>query len=243
MRNMLLLSSSKAGNSNYLEHAAPWLSQHFGQRKVLFIPYAGVTMNHAAYTARVQQALSRETMGDSKDTVLSTVKVQGINEFSNPKQALLAADAVAVGGGNTFVLLDYLYRFGLLDILRQRILAGMPYAGWSAGSNIAGPSIRTTNDMPIVQPPSFRALAAVNFQLNPHYFDNHPPGFHGETRAQRLAEFMVLNPATSIIGIREGTALKVTDRKMQLLGDLDGVLFRDGTSQPLRAGTDCSTYL
>ncbi|MFU8785156.1 dipeptidase PepE [Aliidiomarina sp.] len=243
MRNMLLLSSSKAGNSNYLEHAAPWLSQHFGQRKVLFIPYAGVTMSHAAYTARVQQALSRETMGDAKDTVLSTVKVQGINEFSNPKQALLAADSVAVGGGNTFVLLDYLYRFGLLDILRQRILAGMPYAGWSAGSNIAGPSIRTTNDMPIVQPPSFRALAAVNFQLNPHYFDNHPPGFHGETRAQRLAEFMVLNPATSIIGIREGTALKITDRKMQLLGDLDGVLFRDGTSQPLRAGTDCSTYL
>ncbi|MCH8491930.1 MAG: dipeptidase PepE [Idiomarina sp.] len=243
MRNMLLLSSSKAGNGNYLEHAAPWLSEHFGQRKVLFIPYAGVTMSHADYTARVQQALSREIRGATTDTVLSTVKVQGINEFSNPKQALLAADAVAVGGGNTFVVLDYLYRLGLLDILRKRILAGMPYAGWSAGSNIAGPSIRTTNDMPIVQPPSFQALAAVNFQLNPHYFDSHPPGFHGETRAQRLAEFMVLNPATSVIGIREGTALKITDRKMQLLGDLDGVLFRDGKSQVLRAGSDCSTYL
>lgn len=231
MRNMLLLSSSKAGDSEYLEHAKPWLHEQFGNRTVLFIPYAGVTVNHEAYTARVQQALA------------GTVNIQGINEFTNPKQALLQADAVAVGGGNTFVLLDYLYRFGLLDSLRKRILAGMPYAGWSAGSNIAGLSIRTTNDMPIVQPPSFRALAAVNFQLNPHYFDSHPPGFHGETRAQRLAEFMVLNPATTIIGIREGTALKINDRKMQLLGALDGVLLRDGALKPLPAGSDCSTYL
>ncbi|EGN75839.1 peptidase E [Idiomarina sp. A28L] len=232
MRNLLLMSSSKAGNSEYLNHGKQWLSEHFRGKEVLFIPYAGVTMSHTAYSNRVAEALA--------DT---DVKVRGIETFTCPKAAIENAEGILVGGGNTFVLLDLLYRKGLIDSVKRQIKAGVPYAGWSAGSNIAGLSIRTTNDMPIVQPPSFNALAAVNFQLNPHYIDTHPPGFHGETRAQRLAEFMVLNPGTTTIGIREGTALKVQGAKMQLLGTLNGVAFRDGRVLNITAGKDCSTFL
>lgn len=232
MRNLLLMSSSKAGNSEYLDHGKQWLNEHFGDKEVVFIPYAGVTMGHEAYSNRVAEALA--------DT---GIRIRGIETFTNPKTAIENAEGIAVGGGNTFVLLDLLYRKGLLDPLKRQIKAGVPYAGWSAGSNIAGLSIRTTNDMPIVQPPSFSALAAVNFQLNPHYIDTHPPGFHGETRAQRLAEFMVVNPGITTIGIREGTALKVQGTKMQLLGALNGVAFRDGQMVTIAAGKDCSTFL
>ncbi len=232
MRNLLLMSSSKAGNSGYLEHGKPWLTEHFRDKEVIFIPYAGVTMSHSDYTQKVSAALA--------DT---GIKVRGIETFADAKAAIKNAEGIAVGGGNTFVLLDLLYKKGLIDPIKRKITEGTPYAGWSAGSNIAGLSIKTTNDMPIVQPPSFSALAAVNFQLNPHYIDTHPPGFHGETRAQRLAEFMMLNPATTIVGIREGTALRIKGKNMQLLGALNAVAFRDGRELTLTAGKDCSSYL
>lgn len=239
MRELLLMSSSKAADTDYLCHSKEWIAEHFAGRSVLFIPYAGVTLSHSDYTARVQTALQG-----------SQLTIRGIESFANPLAAIEAAEGVLVGGGNTFVLLNYLYRFGLINALQRRIRHGMPYAGWSAGANIAGLSIRTTNDMPIVQPPCFSALGVVNFHLNPHYFDNHPPGFHGETRAQRLAEFMQLNPASTVIGLREGTALKISGKHMTLQAmanapahQFAAVLFRDGQQLTLPVGGDCSTYL
>ncbi|RUO21693.1 dipeptidase PepE [Aliidiomarina haloalkalitolerans] len=236
MRNLLLMSSSKYANTGYLVHSQDWLKQHFqtqidAQQEILFISYAGVTTPGAEYTAKVAAALAGIGL-----------RLRGIESYANARDAVTSAHGILVGGGNTFALLNELYRHGLIDLIKRQVQSGVPYAGWSAGANIAGLSIKTTNDMPIVQPPSFTALKLVNFQLNPHYIDQHPPGFHGETRAQRLAEFMELNPATAIIGLREGTALKVQQR-MHLLGAHDGVYFRDGREHLIKAGQDCSFLL
>lgn len=235
--NLLLVSASKADNTPYLSHAKPWLVEHFGGREVLFIPYAGVGMSHADYTQRVAMALTGTATGEQD------IQVRGIESYADPKQAIANAQAIAVGGGNTYVLLKTLYERGLLDLIRRKVAAGTPYAGWSAGSNIAGLSIRTTNDMPIVQPPSFKALGLVPFQLNPHYTDYVPAGFHGETRDQRLAEFMAIDPHTSVIAIREGTALQVKAQQMHLLGDKNGFVFRDGRKLTIKAGANCTQWL
>lgn len=232
MRNLLLMSSSRAANPDYLAHGLAWLSEHFAGKQVLFIPYAGVTTSADDYTAMVAEAFAKVDL-----------KVKGIHEFNNPRQAMQEAEAVAVGGGNTYMLLHKLYETGTLDILKRRIKEGMPYAGWSAGSNIAGPSIRTTNDMPIIQPRSFDALNAVPFQLNPHFTDAMPEGHRGETRSQRIAEFMVVDNHTPVIGIMEGTALKVSGSHMHLLGDRDGVVFADQQRRTLTAGQNCSHWL
>lgn len=234
--NLLLISASKADNTPYLSRAKAWLAEHFAGREVLFIPYAGVGMSHSDYTQRVTDALS-----DIADD--SGVTVRGIESFASPKQAIASAKAIAVGGGNTYVLLDTLYRLGLVDQIRRKVAQGTPYAGWSAGSNIAGRSIRTTNDMPIVQPPSFKALDLVPFQLNPHYTDYAPAGFHGETRDQRLAEFMAVDPHTSVMAIREGTALKIKQQQMHLLGNKNGFVFRGGQKLIIKAGKNCSQFL
>lgn len=231
MRNLLLMSSSRADNPDYLAHGLPWLRELFAGKQVLFIPYAGVTMSHATYTGMVQEALAKEN-----------IQVTGIQDFTNPSQAIAEAEAVAVGGGNTYMLLHTLYETGSLDVLKRRIQEGMPYAGWSAGSNIAGASIRTTNDMPIIQPRSFNALQAVPFQLNPHFTDAMPKGHRGETRSQRIAEFMVIDH-TPVLGIMEGTALKVQGQQMHLLGDKDGVVFADNTRRTLKAGSNISHWL
>lgn len=231
-RNLLLISASKADNTPYLEHAQSWLKDHFASRKVLFIPYAGVSISHSDYSAKVCDALAS-----------SGIEVIGIESAENPKEAVENAEAIAVGGGNTFMLLHSLYRYGLIDSIRKRVSQGIPYAGWSAGSNIAGLSIRTTNDMPIIQPPSFNALGLVPFQLNPHYTDYAPAGFHGETRDMRLAEFMAADAHTPILAIREGTALKVTDRRMELLGHKSGFVFHAGRKTFMKANHDCSQWL
>lgn len=230
--NLLLISASKADNTPYLSHALIWLQDHFAGREVLFIPYAGVGMSHSDYTQRVATALQP-----------AGIQVRGIESYVDPKQAIVSAEAIAVGGGNTYMLLDTLYRRGLIDPIRRTIAAGTPYAGWSAGSNIAGRSIRTTNDMPIIQPPSFTALDLVPFQLNPHYTDFVPAGFHGETRDQRLQEFMALDPHTSVLAIREGSALHIKEQQMHLLGHKDGYVFRDGRKLRLQAGANCSQWL
>lgn len=231
-RNLLLISASKADNTPYLQHAQSWLKDHFAGRKVLFIPYAGVSISHAEYSAKVRDALAS-----------SGIDVVGIEGAADPQKAIENAEAIAVGGGNTFMLLHLLYRYGLIDAIRKRTSQGIPYAGWSAGSNIAGLSIRTTNDMPIIQPPSFRALDLVPFQLNPHYTDYAPAGFHGETRNMRLAEFMAVDGHTPVLAIREGTALKVTGPRMKLLGQKSGYVFHAGHKTVMKANHDCSQWL
>ncbi len=232
-KNLLLLSSSRVANTAYLEHAKTMIDQHLGSiRELVFIPYAGVSINYDKYTEMVQTALAS-----------LNIMVKGIHSFADPVAAIANAEAVAIGGGNTFHLLHQLYENKLIEVLQAKTQAGMPYIGWSAGSNVAGSSIRTTNDMPIIQPPSFDALNLLPIQLNPHYTDYNPPGHNGETREQRLNEFMVLNPQTEIVAIVEGTALKLENNKLSLIGAEQGYLFLNGNKQVIAAGADLTHLL
>lgn len=231
VKRVLMLSSSKAGSEEYLQHTIPMLRQFIPDvKELLFIPFAGVSVNWDDYTTKVQ-------------TALSNYHVKGIHQTPNAQQALENAQAILVGGGNTFHLLNQLYQQKLLEPLKTRVNQGTPYIGWSAGSNICGNSIRTTNDMPIVQPPSFDALNFVPFQLNPHYSDYQAPGHNGETRAQRIEEFCILNPKMPVIGIREGCALVLHGNSLILKGELDGVVFEGGSQLMINPDQDLSTYL
>jgi dipeptidase E len=229
--NVLMLSSSRVANEDYLQHAILMLNQHLSNiKELLFIPFAGVSVSWDDYTTKVQHALP-------------DFQIIGIHQCSNAHQALDRAQAILVGGGNTFNLLNELYRQDLLGTLKNQVNKGTPYVGWSAGSNICGNSIRTTNDMPIVQPPSFDALNFVPFQLNPHYTDYQAPGHNGETRAQRIEEFCILNPDMPVIGIREGCALLLQGESLALKGELDGVVFKGVSQSVIHPNQDLSRYL
>lgn len=238
--NLLLLSSSRVGDTKYLQHALPLIKAKLdGVTELLFIPYAGVTVNYDDYTAMVQSAL-----------IDSGITVKGIHQFDDPVNAINTANAIAVGGGNTFHLLHQLYQNNLINAIQDKVAQGIPYIGWSAGSNIAGLSIRTTNDMPIIEPESFDALQLVSFQLNPHYTDHNPPGHNGETREQRLAEFMVLNETTPIVAIVEGTGLDIKDNTMALVSGLsdtdknaDGFLFKGKNKSVISTDTNLDSLL
>ncbi len=230
--NLLLLSSSRANNSGYLENARDWIAEHVGDRELLFVPFAGVTVDWDEYLQRVQEALG--PVG---------VRVTGIHRASNAQQAVREAQAIAVGGGNTFHLLKAIYDWKLLELIREHVLAGVPYVGWSAGSNIAAPTICTTNDMPIVEPASFAALNLLPFQINPHYSDFVPPNFHGETREQRLQEFLAANPSKQVVALREGSALKRNGEQLTLLGSEPALRFRHKQPLEMLSGPDLSFLL
>ena len=228
---ILMLSSSRMGDEQYLEHAQPMLQAHLGDcRDVLFIPYAGVTLGWDDYVEKVQQALP-------------SLNVIGIHTADDPIAAVESASAIVVGGGNTFNLLYQLYNNDLLDVIRRKVASGTPYIGWSAGSNICGASIRTTNDMPIIEPPSFTALGFVPCQLNPHYTDYQPPNHNGETRDDRLFEFTALNPTTPVLAIREGTALLLSNQRMTLKGKLPGFCFRGAEKHAIEPEQDLTEFL
>lgn len=230
---LLLLSSSRANNSAYLAPYLTWISDHLAAvDELLFIPYAGVSIKYDDYLQLVQQALAPQG-----------IIVSSIHQYADARQAILSAKAIAVGGGNTFHLLYQLYQQDIVKLITERVTAGVPYIGWSAGSNIAGATIRTTNDMPVIEPPSFTALNLLPLQLNPHYTDYKPEGFHGETRDMRLAEFMALNPATPIIALPEGSAVKRSGKKLTLLGADGGYLFRGGNKTPLAEHSDLADLL
>ena len=201
----LLLLSNSTTDDGYLVHARDWIADRLGDaRRVLFVPFAGVTVGWDAYADRVREALA--PLG---------LDVTGAHEDGAD---VADAEAVFVGGGNTFALLRELYGRELLGPIRERVSAGLPYVGWSAGANVACPTIRTTNDMPVVEPPSLDALGLVPFQINPHYTDAHPPGHRGETRAERLLEFVALNGNVLVVGLPEGTALRVDGESAERLG-------------------------
>jgi len=184
-KRLLLLSNSKNHGQEYLEHAAHSIRHFLGDnvKTVAFVPYAGVTVPFDQYTGIV-----REHFGPWG------YEIESVHESGDPRKTVERADAVVVGGGNTFHLLKKMYENNLIDLIRRRVNEGIPYVGWSAGSNLACPTIRTTNDMPIVEPPSFDSIHLIPFQINPHYLDQHPEGHAGETREQRILEFVEANP-------------------------------------------------
>ncbi len=228
---VLMLSSSREGNEPYLYHAKKMMQAHLnGIDQVLFIPFAGVTLDWDAYTAKVKEALPEVT-------------VTGIHQHKNAQEAVNNAKAILVGGGNTFNLLNEIYRQDLFKAIQQRVDSGMPYIGWSAGSNLCGLSIKTSNDMPIIQPQSFTSFGFINAQINPHYTDYVAPSHNGETRDQRIAEFCALYPNVPVIGIREGSALLRNKHKLTLLGDQDAVIFTGKQRNVILPGSNISSYL
>src|SRR5919202_5837307 len=188
-----------------------------GVRRVLFVPFATVVRTYDEYAARVRKSFG--PMG---------YEVESLHESGDAAAAVGRAHAVAVGGGNTFHLLRGLYEAGAVEAIRARVERGAPYVGWSAGSNVACPTIKTTNDMPIIEPPSFAALGLVPFQINPHYLDAHPEGHQGETREERLLEFLEVNRDVVVVGLREGSMLKVEGSTIRLIGDRPVRIFMHG---------------
>ncbi|MGA2384645.1 MAG: dipeptidase PepE [Gemmatimonadales bacterium] len=216
---LLLLSNSKNVGRQYLEHAEAPIQDFLarGVRKVLFVPYAAVRVTWDDFAATVRKRFGELGYG-----------LESVHAAADPASEVMHAEAIVVGGGNTWHLLDALCRTELLEAIRERALAGTPYIGWSAGANIAGLTIKTTNDMPIVLPPRVDALALLPFQLNPHYTDEVIPNHAGETRAERLLEFVALNPGVPVVGLREGSILRVEGSDLTLLGEKPARLFVSG---------------
>ncbi|MEM0963680.1 MAG: dipeptidase PepE [Bacteroidota bacterium] len=215
----LLLLSNSSSDAGFLTHASGWIADTLGDAtRIVFVPFADATGSYDGYTARVAEALG------SLD-----VEVTGIHAASDPLLAVSEADAVLVGGGNTFKLVHECAERLLLSAIWHRVSQGAPYVGWSAGANLACPTIRTTNDMPIVEPASLDALGLVPVQINPHYTDAHPPGHRGETRADRLREFVIANPGIPVVGLPEGTGVRVRGTDAEILGAGDIRLFDDAS--------------
>lgn len=209
--NLLLLSNSSS-DAGYLTHALPWIrewaSQHDRAGEALFVPFAGVTRDWDTYESMVAQALC--PLG---------LRVRSVHRLTDPVAAVQGARHLLIGGGNSFALLRQLRSSGLLGAIGARVASGeASYLGWSAGSNVACPTICTTNDMPITDPDGFTAMGLVPLQINAHYTDTHPPGHRGETREQRLREFTTLNPEMPVLGLPEGTGLRVQGLRYALLG-------------------------
>ena len=217
MRKLLIASTSTLHGESPLNYLKPALTEFFsGVEKILFIPYArpgGIT--HDQYTARVAEFFDQ-----------LNIKVEGIHSFDNPVMAIEKAQGIFTGGGNTFVLVNALHKLGLMAPLRATLFGGTPYLGTSAGSNICGISMQTTNDMPIVYPPSFKTLGVIPFNINPHYLDPLPDSTHmGETRQTRINEFHTQN-SIAVLGLREGSWLEVNGDEIQLKGNHTARLFR-----------------
>ena len=234
MRLLLISNSTNAGEA-YLEHPLDQIKAFLGSTRVkaLFVPYAGVTISFDDYTSRVN-----ERFQEIGHDIISVHKVD------DPIVAVQQAEAIVVGGGNTFHLTRLMQEQGLIETIREKVLDGTPYIGWSAGSNMACPSIRTTNDMPIVEPLSFQALNLVPFQINPHYLDANPEGHAGETREMRIEEFLEANPGIFVVGLREGTMLLVEKESISLLGPRPARIFKkDYNPQEFEPGADFSFLL
>ena len=217
MLNILLFSASGYQDSGYLIHAREFINSFLQEcnvldEDILFIPYAGVRRTYDEYEKKVQDALLKEN-------------IKSIHKFENKKEAILNAKVILVGGGNTFELLNKLYENDLVQAIFNQVKNGACYIGWSAGSNIAGKSIKTTNDMPIVMPKSFDSLNLFPYQINPHFISGKIKGHNGESREERLQEYLIINQKDKIYAIPEGTALKIKDDKLKIIGYNDAKVF------------------
>ncbi|MBL7867053.1 MAG: dipeptidase PepE [Flavobacterium lindanitolerans] len=232
MKNLIIASTSTLHNGGYLEYLLPELSIHFKNvSELVFIPYARPSgISHDEYTEKVRQAFSK-----------INIKVKGLHEFEDPKEALKQAEGIFTGGGNTFLLVTQLYRHDLMTLLSETLKKGTPYLGTSAGSNITGLTMQTTNDMPIIYPPSFQTLGMIPFNLNPHYLDPDSNSTHmGETRETRIKEFHQFN-TLPVLGLREGSWLEVRNETITLKGSLKARLFRQNQqTEELESGSDLS---
>jgi dipeptidase E len=214
-KRILAFSSSRSGNLGYLETAVPVISNFLGDKKlsIAFIPFASVTNDYNEYAQKVSAAL--------QDLPYSIQTAEQNNAFA----IIENADVIMIGGGNSFKLLHDIYALGIFELIKNKVENGTPYIGWSAGSNLTSPGIFTSNDMPIIEPESLTAFGFFPFQVNPHYYNISLPGFNGETRDQRLEEYMTLNTKTKVLGMPEGTALKLDNDKLEFIGSSAATLF------------------
>lgn len=216
---LLLFSNSTNAGEEYMSYTLPYIREFmtFRPENALFIPYAGINISYDDYSAMV--SLKFKETG---------IEITSIHQLNDKKEALQNSDLIIVGGGNTFHLLYQLQYQELLAVIREKVLSGTPYIGWSAGSNITCPTIMTTNDMPVIEPQNFKALNLIPFQINPHYTDTNPAGHAGETREMRLNEFIVINKSIYVAGLREGTLFHVDNNRLHLKGNKSCRILRYG---------------
>lgn len=216
---LLLLSNSTNYGEDYFAYAKETIREFVGAsvKEILFIPYAIVTISYDEYTEKVANSL--DDIG---------CKIRGIHEYGDPVEAVNSAELIAVGGGNSFALLKQLYNNNLIEAIQDKVRTGTPYIGWSAGSNMSCPTLMTTNDMPIAQPPSFQALDLIPFQINPHYTEHTLPNHGGESRMDRLNEFIEINRSIKVIGLPEGNILWKEGGDLRMIGSNPAKIFEYG---------------
>lgn len=225
---LLLISNSTNPGEPYLDYPKNNIRDFLGSKpvKALFIPYAAVTFSYQTYEEKVN-----ERFREIGHEVIS------IHHFSDPVAAVKTAETIVVGGGNTWKLLKTIRENNLIDVVREKVFSGTPYIGWSAGSNLACPTIKTTNDMAVVEPDSFSGFNLIPFQINPHYLDANPAGHAGETREQRIEEFIEENPGIIVAGLREGSMFLLENNLIRLIGKHKVRVFKKGQS-PVELGTE-----
>ncbi|WP_103612590.1 dipeptidase PepE [Campylobacter concisus] len=208
MKNALLISASSYQDTGYLRHCKNWVKDFLGEsgkEEILFIPYAGVRRSNDEYEQKVIDRLKNKN-------------IKSIHHYEDKISAIKNANSIAVGGGNTFMLLYTLYKLNLIDPIKEAVANGAKYFGWSAGANIAGKTMMTTNDMPIIMPKSFDSLNIFPYQINPHFISGKLAGHNGESREERLEEFLIANPKETIYALPEGTALLIEDDEAEVIG-------------------------
>ena len=203
----------------YLDYPKNEIKKFLGEqpKTAVFIPYAAVTFSFDTYCEKVEERFAE--VGHH---------IVGIHTFANPTKAIQEAEAIVVGGGNTWQLVRILHDQKLMNPIREKVFGGTPYIGWSAGANVACPTLRTTNDMPIIDPKGFECIGLIPFQINPHYLDANPDGHGGETREQRIEEFLEIKPKMYVAGLREGTMFKLENEKLELIGNRKCRIFKKG---------------
>jgi dipeptidase E len=231
---LLLISNSTNPGEQFLDYPKNNIKKFLGQNPLnaLFIPYAAVTFSYDEYEKKVVERF-REIGHE----------IVSIHHFNDHLAAVKKSEAIIVGGGNTWQLLKMIREKNLIDTLRKKVIAGTPYIGWSAGSNVACPTIKTTNDMPVVEPDSFEAINLIPFQINPHYTDFNPAGHAGETREQRINEFIELNPELFVVGLREGSMLIRNDEKLTFSGRGTVRIFKKNAIPMELGATDDLSFL
>lgn len=231
---LLLISNSTNPGEAYLDYPKQNIKNFLGEKVVnaLFIPYAAVTFSYDEYEEKVNNRF--KDIGH---------KVTSIHHFSDPVKAVEEAEAIIVGGGNTWKLVRSMRDNNIIAAIRKKAQAGTPYVGWSAGSNVACPTLRTTNDMPIIDPLGFDVINLVPFQINPHYLDVHPQGHGGETREDRINEFITENKGMYVVGLREGSMLKLEDGELSLIGAKTARIFRFGQEPKELTNNDDFNFL